>query len=137
MVHAQRGVSSPKPRKADSPRQLGKLTKKIARWSFAEYQIKPLKFTYKSLAVLPRGSGRHQEPPVLGQGRSVSFRQCGGAAPLVRASTPPPTALSVQSWHEKGASEKVVIDMMTAATFGHLAQSGHCLEPSIITREGG
>lgn len=79
--------------------------KKIAHWSFAEYQIKLLKFAYKFPAVLPRGSGRHQAPPVLSQGRSASFHQCKGPAALVRDSTlpalRPPTLYSSKLGRER------------------------------------
>lgn len=67
--------------------------KKIAHWSFAKYWIKLLKFACKFPAVFAWGSCRGQAPPVLSQGRSVSFHQCRGAAQLSRDSACLPTTL--------------------------------------------
>lgn len=102
MVHVHRSVNSPNRGKQNVPGSWAK-EQKIAQWSFAEYQIKLLKFACKFPAVFAWGSCRGQAPPVLSQGRSVSFHQPRGAAQLKRDGTCLLTTLySLEVGQERG-----------------------------------
>lgn len=111
-------------------------SQKIAPWSFAEGQIKILKFACKFPALLAGGSYRHQTSCAQ-SGKVCQLLSVQGAAQWSRDHTHLPTALYSLELGEKRASEEVTINVVMAAIVGRLSYSRHRLEPSILTCEGG